>query len=425
MRPRLHSSRARLIISVSVTHLFTHLLPLFTHLLPLFIHLQPPHQTHTSSSASFHPSTVLARTRDAIMSAPGVHNTGPFKFAKVPGLEQGGRGIVVANIYLTNGLLRVAVHALGLQKSDRLESLVSELQRAWHLAFSRTNRVQTRTNHATGELSNTATTDEIFIYGRNVTDTDKIDGNTMLRAVKNMAIRVVAETDRRFPGSIDYNRERRPHESVVIATLIEAIWALQEDIPSGFRSALLNTSLTRVLAYSRVYRQCGESSSEFQLREAQEKLAQSEKTRLRDEEKSNLEICKLKLQLMSGNPRHWENVPAIRLERGDNEDVDAFKVRTLLEEVGALEANNKIQAQEIDLLKMDFEESEKRHDWKDRMILGLNEKLENAAKEIQQLKQDTSELKLELGEMQGKFWDADVKVEDLGEVVESQSGQQD
>lgn len=285
--------------------------------------------------------------------------------------------------------------------------------------------MQTQTNHATGELSNNATTDEIFIYGSNVTDTDKIDGNTMLRAVKNMAIRVVAETDRRFPESINYNRERSSHESVVIATLIEAIWALQEDIPSGFRSAILNTSLTRVVAYSRVYQQCGESESEFQLREAKEKLAQSEKTRLRDEEKSNLEIRKLKLQLMPGNPRHWENLPSFHLERGVNEGAVEFEVRTLQEDVGVLKTNNKDQATKIDLLKMDFEESEKRHDRKDRMILGLNEKLENAAKEIQQLKQYTSELKLELGEMQGEFWDADAKVEDLGEVVESQSGQQD
>lgn len=354
------------------------------------------------------------------MSAPGAPNTGDFNLVRSSGLN-GDRGMMVARIHLNNGQLRVAVDALDLQKADRLESLVSELQRPWSSANKRTNSVKTKTNHATGELSNNAATAEIFIYGRNVTDTDKINGKNMLRAVRNMAVRVVAETNRLFPGAIvNYNRERGSHESIVVASFIEAIWALQEDIPSGFRSALLNTSLTKVDVYSRVFQQRGENLDDFQLRKAQEELAQSEKKRSRDEEKRNREVRKLKHQLKPGNPRHFENVPAFRLERGDNESEDVYRVRALLEEVGTLKANNKSQAQEIDLLKMDVEESEDRHNRKGGLILESKEKLENAAKEILQLKEDTSELNLEQDEAQKKLWEAKFKIEDLEIVVDRQ-----
>jgi hypothetical protein len=64
-----------------------------------------------------------------------------------------------------------------------------------------------------------------------------IDGKTMIRAVKNMADLVVGQTVRQYPGTISNNHYRSQHVYVIVATLVEAIYALQHDSASDFRDA--------------------------------------------------------------------------------------------------------------------------------------------------------------------------------------------
>jgi hypothetical protein len=182
-----------------------------------------------------------------------------FKFLKANGLNNNSSSQEIVKIYLGYGLLQEEFDALGLDNAQRLESLVFEWQRAWGSAVRCTYAVQTKTNEATGEHSNDAETYKISIYGKNVTDTSIIDGKTMARAVKNMSVLVVSVMEEWQPGTIKDEEEKRQHEYVLVAMVVEAIWALQEDIPSRFRDALLSKSLRKVYVYSEVGQFGGES----------------------------------------------------------------------------------------------------------------------------------------------------------------------
>jgi len=325
-----------------------------------------------------------------------------------PGLNSA-LGKATAKLYLDNGLMTNPIAALGLEKA-RLEPLVVELQDSWQSAVSKINTTKTNPN---GETGSQAVTAEIYMYGREITDTTDVDGRSMLRAVRNMAVLVVRHAELQFPETVRGEpRVKASHEYAVVAMVLEAVYALQHDTPSIFRGILLNASLRKVKAYSKLEQRRGESLEQYQIPRAEDLLEQSEAKGLRIEADLNHEIFKLKLKLQAGNPRHWEDVPIVQFKRYGYESDAEFKMRSLEDDNRKLKNNDDDQAQKIKLLEADadhvgrrLEDTVYKSDRKDGMILGLKEQLHDAEKEHaahgRARKQEIDQLRMERDRVKG------------------------
>ena len=345
-------------------------------------------------------------------SAPVIFEGEAISFARSSGLNSNS-GKHIAKLYLDSGLLRTGVDALGLEKSDRFEALILELQGDWTLANRVINGARLAPNTNAGGPIITAGNLEILIYGRGVSDSDNISGKAMLQAIRHMSVLVVDWVSTVLPAPFALAGNGALHSHVVVAMFVEAIGALQHDKQSIFRSALLSKSLKKVTVYTKVEQQHGETTMQFELRKAQDKLSKSEAERLRMEKNLKHEILKLQFnQKDDDSPRHNENVPsAPPLARRDYESDDRFQVRTLQKDLAELKVDHEKQRRENRQLKMDLDHekellrvSDYEYGWKDGVILRLKEKLKN--KNLQhkkdkldlQLSLELSELKLENSE---------------------------
>jgi hypothetical protein len=396
----LRLSRARLLISSSVTlnltgHKTHNLLLLYTFTLTLTpLLLQPPTTataTHIHTNTHTTPPTLRVKTRDVNMNAPPrIFGGEVIRFLRRSGFNENG-GTAIAELYLSTGLLRTGVDALGLEKGGRLEALVLELQRDWAGANGVINRVQTGPNANAGGPIFTARSLEILIYGRGVSDTDSIDGEAMVRAVHQMSVLVVDRARTVFPVRFVNVGNGAKHTHFLVAMLVEAVEALQYENTSIFRNALLSNALKKVDAYTKLDKRPNESEMQFKLRTAQDQLSQSKAMSLTIATRLRNDILKLQVEIQGGLPRHREDEPirSVAVARRYESDAE-FQVRALQENLAELKVDYEKRKNDNIQLKLDLDcekellrVSEYKREWEDG--LRLKEKFENAEQNNLQL----------------------------------------
>jgi hypothetical protein len=376
------------------------------------------------------------------MASPGSLNRNDSEYSLTPGLKENSRYAHIAMKYLDNGLLRQAVDALGLDNDAHLESLFLELRSSWDSAAREINSLEMNLNQVSGELSDSATTIEDFIFGRDVAGTDDVDvdGRMMFQAVKKMAIFVVDRT-----GLIKSERQRHLNEGIVTRMSIEAIHALQHDRKCMFRDALLSESLRKVELYPSSQQGYGETVAKFRLREIKNELVEERATsskRIWYTENDNYEFKQKNKDLQ-------ETIKALKDERqvlpsyqGDKSDTQ-FEIRELQAKLAACNTSELEGYHEKRKLQLELGFEQSLHRMTEDKRRELRHKLERRDLEILQLKQnmevlhELSEQKLQAAEdkfqkelkdakttlkkVSDKLSDVEHTNEFLGEEVEEQA----
>ena len=340
-----------------------------------------------------------------------------IKFLHATGLNR--NGLPLAELYLESGILHKAVAALGLGKADRLEVLVVELQGAWGSACADIKRAEGNQNEGSGEVNGVADTPETFMYGKEVADTDSLDGKTMIGAVKNMSIFVVDCAENEFLEETN-DDQRKSHENLIIAMFVEAIWALQHDRKSCFRKTLLSESLKKVDAYVRHLQQDGESMIEFKLRVAKANLAECEDKKSKGDSNREHEIHRLTLE-----SRRQEDVikhmieHQVFLPQRDSETDVQFELRTLQKDLAVAADKESEQNHKIAMLNFEIQHEKDMRETSEYKRIDSERKRERRDLEIVQrkhenlqIKSNSEQLKEENDSLEGMLELADLQLED-------------
>lgn len=212
-----------------------------------------------------------------------------FHFVRAPGLNRKDC-MRIAKLYLETGRLRQGIQLLDFaRKIDRLRSLVAMLQCSWGAAAGTIKSQLGKPDEGLGELSAGS------VFGEGVTD--KISGKDMLRAVVNMVVLVVNGLQNDSPERVPNEQIKSAHKDIAVAMFVEALYALQDDQKSAFRTALFGDSLAKVEVYSSIEQRRNEGDAAFRLRTVEQELEESEAIRRRNYEAHKLTIVRYKKEV--------------------------------------------------------------------------------------------------------------------------------